>query len=261
MSSAIMTVRGFYEYLQLKDNDDLFKNMTLPSSDLLDRDTLIAEILRRSDDLEVLYANPYYMQESIEYWSKKWYRTIDKWVKALELEYNPLFNYDKHEDIIDKTSTARDIAEADSTRTITDDDSHTATDMKETVNSKDSTNTDITEVNTLSAYNSNTFQPDRSTATSGSANNNYVQTNGTTDTTGSASKNYTERDIDESFMRTDKIDDDTVKDFVHSMHAWGKDTPDKYAEMVKAELELAKWNLYEHISDLFINEYVIAVYG
>lgn len=249
MSSAILTVRGFYEYLQLKDNDDLFKNMTLPSSELLDRDTLIAEILRRSDDMEVLYANPYYMQESIEYWSKKWYRTIDKWVKALELEYNPLFNYDKHEDIIDKTSTARDIAEADTTRTITDDDTKTATDLKE------STNTDVTEVNTLSAYNSNTFQPDRSTSTSGSANNNYVETKG------SANNNYTNRDIDENFTRSDKIDDDTVKDFVHSMHAWGKDSPDKYAEMIKAELELAKWNLYEHISDLFINEYVIAVYG
>lgn len=249
MSSAILTVRGFYEYLQLKDNDDLFKNMILPSSELLDRDTLIAEILRRSDDMEVLYANPYYMQESIEYWSKKWYRTIDKWVKALELEYNPLFNYDKHEDIIDKTNTARDIAEADTTRTITDDDTKTATDLKE------STNTDVTEVNTLSAYNSNTFQPDRSTATSGSANNNYVETKG------SANNNYTNRDIDENFTRSDKIDDDTVKDFVHSMHAWGKDSPDKYAEMIKAELELAKWNLYEHISDLFINEFVIAVYG
>ena len=329
MSSAIMTIRGFTDYLERLD-DDLFKNLNIPTSPFLDRDTLIKEIIQRSDDMEVLYSNPYYMQESIGVWSKKWYRTIEKWCDTLALEYNPLFNYDKYEDVMDKTSSERDVSDADSTSTVTNDDVHTTTDITEhaktntdttehaktntdttetastntdlkvTVDGKVGTKTDITETNALSAYNAATFQPDTSRNTTGSDTNNFVKDDTDTTTKGTADKNYVEtvktgdaldnytettrlglatnnytdtrttgdvddnyslRDIDVKFMRADKVDDDKVEDYLHNGHFYGKDTPEKYADLIKAELELAKWNLYEHISDLFLEAFIIPVYG
>lgn len=380
MSAMKVTIRGFYDFFDSLDMD-LFKNLIIPNSPLLDRDTLILNILQKSDDMESLYSDPYYLQESIKYWSKRWNRTFQKWVDSLNLVYNPLFNYDKFDTVIDKTTVERDISDADSTRTITDDDSHTgtdltaatntdvtegtatdltaatasdvkeeintdvtaatATDLTESVNTDSKvstetdltvkTKTDITEDSAISAFNSQNFQPDKSTHTtgdddknqtntSGNKDKNYVQTTGDYDknytktagdddknfvhttgeydknythttgdddknyvhtigdddknyvhttgdddknyvhTTGESSKNFTERDIDSSFTRMDKVDDDSVKDFSHSQHEWGKDTPDKYADMVKAELELAKWNIYDHIADIFVQEFCIMVY-
>lgn len=361
MSAMKVTIRGFYDFFDSLDND-LFKNLIIPDSPLLDRDTLILNILQKSDDMESLYSDPYYIQESIKYWSKRWNRTFQKWVDSLNLVYNPLFTYDKYDTVIDKTTVERDISDADNTRTITDDDSHTGTDLtaatntdvtegtntdvKEEINtdvtaatstdltesvntdSKVSTETDLTvktktdmtEDTAISAFNSQTFQPDKSTHTtgeddknqtntSGDKSKNYTQTTGDYDknytktsgdddknfvhttgnddknythttgdddknfvhttgdddknyvhTTGDSTKNFTERDIDSSFTRMDKVDDDSVKDFSHSQHEWGKDTPDKYADMVKAELKLAKWNIYDHIADIFVQEFCIMVY-
>lgn len=285
MSAMKVTIRGFYDIMGYLE-DDLFKNMVIPNSPLLERNTLILNILQKSDDMESLYSDPYYIQESLTYWSKKWERTFQKWVDSLNLQYDPLTNYDKHDTVMDKTTVERDVSEADTTRTVTDDDSKTATDIKESTNTdikaatktdiKESTNTDLTESNTISAYNSSTFQPDRSTSTSGTANNNYTRTDGDDDdnfthttgtaqnnyvqTSGSANNNYTNRDIEESFTRADKLDDDSVKDFAHNQHAWGKYGTEKYSDMVKAELELAKWNIYDHITDIFLQEYCIMVY-
>lgn len=285
MSAMKVTIRGLYNYLDNK-NEDLFEYLTLPASNLLNKDTLLLNILQKSDDMESLYSDPYYIQESIKYWSLKWARTFQKWVDTLALQYEPLQNYDKHDTVIDRTDTKRDITDADSTRTIKSDDSSTATNIKESTNTdlkaatktdlKESTNTDLTETNTISAYNSSTFQPDTSTATSGSANNNYTRTDGDDDdnfthttgtagnnyveTVGAANANYTNRDTDESFTRNDKVDDDTVTDFSHSQHEWGKDGTEKYTDMVRAELELAKWNIYEHITDIFLQEFCIMVY-
>ena len=266
MSAMKVTIRGLYDYLD-RQNEDLFQYLTLPTSTLLNKDTLLLNILQKSDDMESLYSDPYYIQESIKYWSLKWSRTFQKWVDTLALQYEPLQNYDKHDTVMDRTDTKRDITDADTTRTIKSDDTNEATDLKVATKTdiKESTNTDLTETNTISAYNSSTFQPDTSTSTSGSANNNYTRTDGDDDdnfthTTGAANANYTNRDTDESFTRNDKVDDDTITDFSHSQHSWGKDGTEKYTDMIKSELDLAKWNIYDHITDIFLQEFCIMVY-
>ena len=32
-------------------------------------------------------------------------------------------------------------------------------------------------------------------------------------------------------------------------------------QMLQAELDIAQWNLYEHITDLFLSEFVIPIYS
>lgn len=95
MSSAKLTLIGINNYL-LKAGDNLFKEMVLPEG--LDIETLTDTIILNGAEFEVLYSNPKFFQDAIGNWSKKWYRTIDKWVKALAVEYSPLENYDRIEE-------------------------------------------------------------------------------------------------------------------------------------------------------------------
>lgn len=129
---ANLTMIGLYEY-----DPDLFENLTLP--DGIDRETTIDTILMRSGEFEVLYSNPDFIKSSLRTWSAKWYRTFDKWQKALEIEYDPLSNYDRHEEWTDKGSGSTS--------------DHSQASVK----------------NKISAYDSDTMRPDNESETQGSS--------------------------------------------------------------------------------------------
>lgn len=95
MSNATMSILGLYNYGNYQ-NRDLFENMVMP--DGIDRDTLIDTILEQCAEFEIIYTNFDYLQYSIGTWSKRWKRTFTKWAKALEIDYNPLENYDRIEE-------------------------------------------------------------------------------------------------------------------------------------------------------------------
>ena len=94
MSSSKMTLMGLYQW-----NNELFKNLELPEE--LDADILIDNILVRSGEFEILYADFEFNQYMIGAWSRKWADTFQRWVDALAIEYNPLENYDRKEDWTD----------------------------------------------------------------------------------------------------------------------------------------------------------------
>ncbi len=98
MAIAKITLLGMINYLEL-NNDDLFSAMVLPAN--IDKQTLIDSILMRGAEFEVLYANADTMKYAIGTWSKKWQKTLAKWADALDIEYNPLENYDRREDWFD----------------------------------------------------------------------------------------------------------------------------------------------------------------
>ena len=109
MSSAMMTILGLYQY-GAYDQKDLFQNMKIPAG--IDRQDLIDNILEQGAAFEILYPDFEYLQFSIGAWSKRWYRTMEKWLNALTVQYDPLNNYDRHEEWTDndkvsgKTETA-----------------------------------------------------------------------------------------------------------------------------------------------------------
>ena len=98
MSSAKMTILGLYRYGEY-NQQDLFQNMQIPAG--IDRQDLIDYILEQGAAFEILYPDFEYLQFSIGAWSKRWYRTMEKWMKALNVQYDPLNNYDRHEEWTD----------------------------------------------------------------------------------------------------------------------------------------------------------------
>ena len=116
MSLAKITLIGQETWLKMEDKS-VFDLLTLP--DGIDRDTCIDNIILECGEFEVLYSDPFFMRAAVGTWSSKHYRTFEKWITALNLEYDPLENYDRKEDWTDNgegntKSTAKTTTEGNS---------------------------------------------------------------------------------------------------------------------------------------------------
>lgn len=89
-----MNLLSLYNY-----DESLFDNLVLPEG--IDKDTLVDNLLLDTVSQEVLYADPDIMKQAIGMWSKKelpvWQRLKD----TLDIRgtYNPIYNYDRNEEI------------------------------------------------------------------------------------------------------------------------------------------------------------------
>lgn len=169
MSAAKITLFSFARWMN-QNNDDLFVNLSVPTG--IDKTTLIDNILLRGGEFEVVYSDPAFMQYAIGSWSRKWYRTMQKWIDALSIEYSPLENYDRFEHWEDNTdrdtgnagvSGSETVGKQDSTNITTDSDINVRTHDNSDIQTNDNTdttihdNTDIrTNDNTDTRINDNT---------------------------------------------------------------------------------------------------------
>ena len=95
MAQYKITLLGAYQWMH-NNNRDLFASMNLPAG--IEKEQLINTILMNGAEFEILYADPEFMVDLIGIWSKKWYHTIERWVKLVGIDYEPLENYDRHEE-------------------------------------------------------------------------------------------------------------------------------------------------------------------
>jgi len=265
MSSAKMTLLGFNRWMT-ESSDDLFKAFdNLPAG--VDKGVLVNNILLRGGEFEVIYSDPYFMQESIYTWLGKWKWTLEKWVAALAIEYDPLNNYDRHEEYTD-TEGIGDTETRSGTRTDSrKKDASGHTDANASNASFAATSTDGTDTgsqgteNKVSAFDASTYQAkDRSDTTTGSTTSTNTVTNGS----GTAS-NTENRSDNESESGQESTADTRAASrnrlLQHKAHLFGNIGVTTSQEMLLAELSVAEWNLYDHITDLFLTEYIIPVYA
>lgn len=74
----------------------ILNGMTIPEG--LDLDTLKNNIILECAELEVLYSAPSFFKWAVNAWSLKEAPTWEKMYNALQVEYNPLENYDRSEE-------------------------------------------------------------------------------------------------------------------------------------------------------------------
>lgn len=74
----------------------ILNGMTIPEG--LDLETLKNNIILECAELEVLYSAPSFFRWAVNAWSLKESPTWEKMYKALQIEYNPLENYDRSEE-------------------------------------------------------------------------------------------------------------------------------------------------------------------
>ena len=243
MSSAKITTVGFYQYMNAYNND-LFGLLNLPPG--IDKDTLVNNIMLRGGEFEVVYSNPDFYKSAIGLWSNKHYRTFEKWINALNIDYNPLENYDRMEEWSDSGSRTNTGTVSDSG--IRKNTGTQSTESSSKDNFKESGNS--TSSDEISAYNSNSFQNDKKNTTNSS---NSSETNTTANNT--RTDNLSESN---SNTRTDNLSEKTNSDRKGRAH--GNIGVTTSQQMLQSELDIAKWNIYEQITDLFLSEFCIMVY-
>lgn len=215
MSSAVITLYGMAKFFSMRD-DDLFKNLNLPVG--IDKQILTNNIILKGAEFEVLYSDAYFMQDVIGNWGDKWNRTFTKWITALNLEYNPLENYDRIEEWDETDSgNVHNVGSGTNIENTTD-------------NGSNSTE------NKISAFNSETYQPDTTLA-------------GTSSNT-----------IEAESSMSNLADITHEKTNNKTGRAHGNIGVTTSQQMLQAELDLASWNIYEHITDLFLREFIIPIY-
>lgn len=87
---ATLSILGLYEY-----DNTIFDDIELP--DGVDSVTAIDAILYDCAELEIMYPDPDWMKKLIALWSKRELPVWERIYKAVNMEYNPLENYNRNE--------------------------------------------------------------------------------------------------------------------------------------------------------------------
>lgn len=231
MAKAKITMIGFHNYM-IDHNDDLFKNLSVPTG--INKDDLINNILMKGGEFEVLYSNPTFMQNMIGVWSNKWQHTMERWVNALSIDYEPLENYDRNEEWTDNSNR------------ITSNSATNSQTRQENAIGNDYSNStgNGTNTNTVSAYDAGTYQPhDQGTSDTSGTN----LSSSLTSTEGNTSNTHLGSDVNNGMD-------------IHKGRTHGNLGVTTSQQMLQSELDLYRWNLYDEIADLFISEFCIYIY-
>lgn len=219
MANSKLTLIGFTNWLNA-ENDNLFSKLTLPEG--IDKNILSNNILLRGGEFEVLLSDPYTMQEAIAIWGAKWNWTFARWIKAINIDYNPLENYDRMESWTESEGG----------------ESNGKSNNTNTGSTTDLSTGDGTVENSISAYDDNSYSPHDKSA---SSNSTSAETNISATNAGTTEDSYNKSGTKEG-------------------RAHGNIGVTTSQQMLQSELDVALFNLYDQITDIFLREFVIPIY-
>lgn len=272
MATATMTLIGMYNF-----DNTLFNKMSLPTG--INATMTRSAILARSGEFETIYPDLEFNREMIGFISSKWYDTFEKWYKALQIKYDPLYNYDRYEEWTDSGTDTGTVKRSGSntgtvtdrgtnTGTVTDRGSNTGTvNTENSTSSKESSSGNGQTDTFVNAYNDNTLVEDGQSKSTQSASSEGSGTNNTEVTNNLSNSNTRTDNLSNSSTKTNNLKntDDETRNLAtsgkHSGHMYGNIGVTTSQQMLQAELDIAEWNLYEHIADIFVRELCIPVYG
>lgn len=96
------TIAGFENFLN-NGNNSLFSFIEVPGNFPTDAQPSIAKavILEKYGEFEPIYADPYRLKFATEVFFRKHKLTFEKWFNAINIEYEPLYNFDRYEEWTD----------------------------------------------------------------------------------------------------------------------------------------------------------------
>lgn len=93
MSDLTLSVLGMYN-----QDPTILNSTNFPLPEGVDRDVLLPLILSETAELEVLYPEPTTFKTIVKAWAAARKPSWERMFLALDEEYNPLHNYDRHEE-------------------------------------------------------------------------------------------------------------------------------------------------------------------
>lgn len=219
-----VTMIGMYNY-----DDKLFDEMTLPPE--INKEDFINTFLLNYGEFPVMYPSWQILKFAIGVWSKKWYHSIERIIRAMTEEYDPLHNFDRHEVYTDTEGK-----KGKTTDNITEDIDRSAT------ISQDSS-ADSTEERTVSAYNEDEYQPDAKTNTESTEN----------------AETETEEDSRRKANSTGTSEED--RNLKHEGHLFGNIGVTKSTDMLVDETRIRRsQNILDIVSEMLFKEVCIYTY-
>ena len=228
----------------------LFDFLQVPET--IDKDTLVDNIIIEAGSYESLYSDIDFIRRKIAVWSAKNQRTWEKWASALEIEYNPLENYDRQESWDDghqgsKSDSSSETTTTSSTESGTDSNTHTYNNVKDKHELHD-----LANEQKRAAFNSPNYENAEKEIGTGyedttrSGNETDSGTNSLT-SSGSGSKGVTSSGNDSYLNR-------------HTGRVHGNIGVTTSQQMLQSELDIARFNIYNQITDMFIVEFTLPVF-
>jgi hypothetical protein len=211
-----------------------------------------------------MYSDPDFMYAAIGVWGKKWELELTKIYEALTAKYDPIFNYDRFEEIEDGrtklyTSKVSGTRKTTDRADYSDNTTHNETDDR-TANGTETATANDTNEHTVSADNSSAYQADSKDLIN---NNDKTTTSNTDKQTINASNNRhvqgTTQDLNETTGNdTTDNENETNK---HTAHIYGNIGVTTSAQMVTEVIrQRFSINLYATAARLFANELLIGIY-
>jgi len=231
MSVAKITLTGQEIWLK-RNNQSVFDLLNLPSG--INKDDVCDNIMLECGEFETVYSDPHFMRAAVGTWSNKHYRTFYKWIEALNLEYNPLENYDRIEDWTDTGNKTNSVDFTDDTTTKT---------TGKTTSEGDSEQNGDTE-DLVSAFDSSSYQESQKHVID-------------TDEKHSDEVNSETTLENDSKQNTEGSED---SENVHTGRIHGNIGVTTSQQMLQSEIDIARFNIIQEITNLFATELCILVY-
>lgn len=244
---AKITTIGMYNF-----DPTLFDGVVFPAG--INKQMAIDEILTRSAEFEVIYPELPFFKAMVNHWAGKHYRTFEKWVEGLAAEFDPLSNYDRYEEYEDEKKGTQKSGK-DSTQTVANSSNAvTGTSGSRSGSNSETTASDSTTENTVSAFDSSSYEPKDKQEQDGTTGSSSISSE--TSGVNSASMGTSNTQTTDKETGTGESSE-TIK---HKAHLYGNIGVTTSAQMLREFLDVERFNIYENIADLFIDEFCIMVY-
>lgn len=231
----------------------------------INKETLINQIMEDNGDLLCYRQIPVQFKINVNQFFNSYYQNFKMIWIALNMNYNPIDNYDRHEYILDEYNSSN--KRTDSTHYKNTDDinylgSETNTNKptgSETHELKQTGNTITT--NRISADNSNDWSKDTQaeveppTKTEDKLSFTQRQTEDKKEFTNRWNKEAFEHIYLDGNDLMEHLGDDTKKIWAH-----GNIGVEKTSSIIKAEIEMRQFNFYEMVSKLFSKKLLLEIY-
>ena len=249
MSVYKITIPGL-EAVANEQNMSLFDFLQVP--EMIDKEILVDNIIIEAGAFESLYSDIEFIRRKVAVWSARNQRTWEKWAAALDIDYDPLENYDRHEEWTDthegeKSEASLKTGTSSETESGTDGNTHTYNNVKD-----DHQVRDLTSENKRAAFNSATYENAEKDINSGSE-----------DTTRSGSETDSGTNSStKSGSTSDGVQSSGTDEYLNTRRgrAHGNIGTLTSQAMLQSELDIARWNLYNQITDMFIVEFTLPIF-
>lgn len=209
-------------------DNTVMDNFTVP--DGIDRQLALDTIYQRCGLTPLYHPDPAWLKFYVGRWCSKNAKTWEELYKTTIQDYNPIYNYDRTEETTDTRSGTRKLSEDTSSNT------------KQSGDSSVTDSSSDTSEHTMSADNSDSYEPD------------YKDTASRHDTQESESNNRVDVTGDRA------VDETTGETYLHKLRAYGNIGVTTTQEMLEAQRKVVRYNIYNEIANSFKEEFCLYIY-